>query len=71
MSSPRTAPTCPKRAARRKTPPTRSTPTSSVIQACSAPLVNVYAKPKKPQSAMISQGAVTNPTAIQAAPVPR
>ena len=51
--------------------PTFSTPTSSVIQACSAPLVNVYERPQSAQSAMISQGAETSPTAAQATPMPR
>ena len=43
--------------------PTFSTPTSSVIQAWSAPLVKVYETPQSAQSAMISHGAETSPTA--------
>ena len=56
---------------RRKTRPTLSTPTSSVIQASSAPLVNVYASPHSAQSAMIAAaGEETRATAIQATPMP-
>ena len=54
----------------RKTRPTLSTPTSSLIQASSAPLVNVYARPQSAQSAMIAAGAETSATAIQAMPIP-
>ena len=54
----------------RKTRPTLSTPTSSLIQASSAPLVNVYASPQSAHSAMIAAGEVTRATAIHATPMP-
>ena len=56
-ASPPTEPMYAIREPLRKTRPTLSTPTSSVIQASSAPLVNVYARPQNAQSAMIAAGA--------------
>ena len=69
-TSPRTEPMYATRAPRRKTRPTLSAPTSSAIQASSAPLVNVYESPQRPQRAMISHGAETMPTSIQVTPMP-
>ena len=41
-----------------------------MIHASYAPLVNVYERPQNAHRAMISQGAETRPTAIQATPIP-
>ena len=68
---PTTAPACPTRAPWRNTCPTRSTPTSSVTQAWSAPLVNVYATPHTAQRAITCHPAETIPTSAHAAPIPR
>jgi hypothetical protein len=63
-------PTIRNRAPRKKTLPTFSTPSSSVIQASNAPLVNVYERPHKAQSAITSHGSDERPTPMTAPPIP-
>ena len=66
--SPTNAPTKPTRVPRRNTGPTLSTPTSSVIHAWNAPLMNVYPKPQKPQAAIATVGSFVTPTITIASP---
>ena len=68
---PDTAPRYPSLRPRKKSVPRFSAPTSSVIHASYAPLVNVYESPHAPQRRITSHGAETSPTAIQAVPIPK
>ena len=48
-----------------------SRPTSSVIQAWYAPLVNVYEMPQKAHSTITAHGSETTATSAHAVPIPR
>jgi hypothetical protein len=70
-TSPTKEPAYVSRAPRRKTFGTRSIPTSSVIHASYAPLVNVYEMPHSAQSAITTAGESMTPTSNHDVPMPR